>query len=233
MREENIPYPSQRQTGDRIERSSLFSYACGRCGRCCRGTLIQTNPYEIAVLAQHLGTSTTAIIANYLDGVHLRHQGDGRCIFLSDQGCEVHSARPFVCRLYPLGHVGTSNGEESFVPIPPQPLTAGSYGESGTVADWLIQQNIEPMMIECDSYVILFRELFAAFAAHEGDPLGIYDWPEGAATIDMPELLDIDAMLMAECPEDIPITIEGRVARHQEILRKIFGLDPENRVLEN
>ena len=106
MREENIPYPSQRQTGDRIERSSLFSYACGRCGRCCRGTLIQTNPYEIAVLAQHLGTSTTAIIANYLDGVHLRHQGDGRCIFLSDQGCEVHSARPFVCRLYPLGWYG-------------------------------------------------------------------------------------------------------------------------------
>ena len=221
------PYPINWKPDDHLVRSSLFSYQCGRCCRCCKDKLIQISPYEIAVLAKHLGISTTVFITNYMDGVHLRHQGEGDCIFFNEQGCGVHLTRPVVCRLYPLGREKTPDGEESFVHHPPHPQTEGTYGEVGTVADWLEQQNVGPMIAGRDSYVALFRKLFAEIAKREGDPRGIFEWPDGAKSMTMPDLLDIDAMLMAECPNEILVTIEERVARHQEILRKIFGLNPD------
>src|ERR1700681_2410962 len=83
---------------------SRFSYRCMGCGRCCANQNIQVNPFEIAMLAQNRGLSTTELIASAIEANApiLRTNEDGFCVFFeAGTGCTVHPARPLACRLYP------------------------------------------------------------------------------------------------------------------------------------
>jgi hypothetical protein len=215
------PWPPNWHAEDQLPAASPFSYRCGRCGTCCRDKLIQVSPYEVGLLAEFLNVSTTILIQQYLNGVHLRRQENGNCIFFGENGCTVHSARPEVCRLYPLGHRISAEGTESFVHLVPHPASQGSYGESGTVAEWLEQQDVEQVRRGCDSYAALLQQLLDAMAGQAGNQGGTIDWLVPPKNFTFHELLDIDAML-ARYPDAVPETLDGRVARHQEILRKLF-----------
>ena len=61
-------------------------------------------------------------------------------LFLGPQGCTVHPDRPLACRLYPLARWTSPEGEESFGHLEPHPQTAGLYGTSGTVDNFLTSQ---------------------------------------------------------------------------------------------
>ncbi|MDH4362409.1 MAG: YkgJ family cysteine cluster protein [Nitrospirota bacterium] len=153
--------PVVRPQGVRYERDSTFSYACHACGRCCYHKIIHLNPYEVARLAQNRGISTTEFLSHYTaaNGTAVKQQNDGACIFLTSQGCGVHSDRPLVCRLYPLGRQVTAEAEEWFSETAPHPESEGEYSTDGTVEEFLTTQGAQPFIEAVDRYVELVGQM--------------------------------------------------------------------------
>ncbi len=88
---------------------------CKGCFDCCQGmgSSIVLNPYDIFLLTSNLHTSFESLLEDKLElgmenGIILPHlkMGTDRdcCVFLSKEGrCSIHSFRPNLCRLFPLG----------------------------------------------------------------------------------------------------------------------------------
>ncbi len=144
-----------------MQRDSAFSYACHACNRCCRNKAIRVTPYEILMLARHLGQSTTDFIADHTEagGTVLRSKDDGDCGFLGPRGCTVHQARPLACRIYPLARWVDHDGAESFGHLSPHPKTEGVYGRAGIVQDYLDQQGVAPFFALSDRYGALYQKM--------------------------------------------------------------------------
>lgn len=90
---------------------------CQGCWDCCQGmgSSIVLDPLDVHRLVEGTGLSVEQLLNEYLelgvvDGVilpHLRLTGENEsCRFLTDQGrCSIHSFRPGICRLFPLGRL--------------------------------------------------------------------------------------------------------------------------------
>ena len=198
-----------------------FSYVCHRCRNCCHDKLIQVNPYEIARLARHRGISTTRFIRDYLErAVYLRRQADGACTFLGPEGCTVHTDRPLVCRLYPLGrHVGPS-GEIEFSEMEPHPATKGVYGRDGTVADYIAMQGVAPFIEAADRYLALLQRLYDAWRIAPEIPEADAT-QAGPGAEDVPELLDLDRAVgdyFANHGIPEPVEIAERMQVHLQVV---------------
>ena len=141
-----------------ITRETPFSYTCGRCSRCCYHKGISLNPYEVLLLARNRRLSTTAFIQRYTDtaGTQLKQRKDGACVFLTADGCGVHTDRPLVCRIYPLGRHIVQDGEETFSELEPHAETRGVYGSDATVDDYLADQGAREFLDAADRYLNLF-----------------------------------------------------------------------------
>ncbi|PWE16579.1 YkgJ family cysteine cluster protein [Marinicauda salina] len=194
-----------------MQRDDAFSYVCNACNRCCRGKIIQINPYELARLARRLGVSASKFVERYTDdGVRLKRDETGTCVFLGEAGCTVHPDRPLVCRLYPLGRIVGSQGER-FEHMTPHPETEGVYGADGRIADYLEQQGAEPYMAAADAYYALYRDL----SIGEGE--GAEAEPE--------DFLDLEGFVARECErrgEPVPETLEERAELHARWLAERF-----------
>jgi hypothetical protein len=107
-------------------------------------------PYDVARIAEALGTLPAEVLARYVDPSRpmLRTTGaDGQCVFFAPgSGCTIHTGRPAVCRLYPLGRTIHADQSESFTEAEPMPQTKGQYGQSGTVGDYLQSQGLDPYL---------------------------------------------------------------------------------------
>lgn len=90
---------------------------CKGCSDCCKGMgeSIVLDPYDICRLTSGLNVSFEYLLAdkialNMYDGVilpHLNMSGaDEACAFLNEEGrCSIHTLRPSICRLFPLGRI--------------------------------------------------------------------------------------------------------------------------------
>lgn len=90
---------------------------CMGCSACCKGmeNSIQLDPYDLYELERGLQMNFEELLQQYLDlhvvdGLilpNIRMQGSNeQCPFLNEQGrCRIHSFRPGVCRLFPLGRI--------------------------------------------------------------------------------------------------------------------------------
>ena len=115
-------YGSRKGTGESGQRLygpqdmvRISSSACAGCGACCRGMgdTIVLDPYDVWQLTYGLGKSFEELMGVSIDlhveeGVilpHLMMRSDTQgCTFLGDDGrCMIHSHRPGICRLFPLG----------------------------------------------------------------------------------------------------------------------------------
>lgn len=88
---------------------------CKGCSACCRGMgdTVVLDPLDIHRLTVYLNMNFDQLMAekitlSVIDGLilpHLQMTGeDESCGFLNDEGrCIIHSARPGICRLFPLG----------------------------------------------------------------------------------------------------------------------------------
>ena len=109
------PLKHQRQLG----RDSTFCFDCDpklECfTHCCSDVNIVLTPADVLALARQSGLSTGDFLDRHtlipitkdlhLPVVMLR-MGDApekRCPFVSEQGCSVYDARPWACRMYPVG----------------------------------------------------------------------------------------------------------------------------------
>lgn len=112
------PVPSEPGTADlfrRLDEEEIFRFDCtpDRCDlRCCTtGHPLVLNPFEIGRISRVTGLSFETLYEDYFEttrdpvtGMPLmtinREKG---CRFLKDRSCTVYTARPLVCRLFPLG----------------------------------------------------------------------------------------------------------------------------------
>jgi Fe-S-cluster containining protein len=189
--------------------------------RCCYDKRIQINPYESARLARNLGQTSTEFRAAWTGdgaGTVLKQTDTGACVFLGENGCTVHSDRPLVCRLYPLGRRVSSDGAESFSRTDGHPQSAGEFTNDSTIAQFLEGQDIAPFARAADEY---FQWLCAAqdFLGAEGPP----DWPVNPAETAAyaADLLDFDISIARYCDaNDVaePADIEDRKQLHLQIL---------------
>ena len=215
-----------------LSTDGAFSYTCHRCRRCCSGKRIWVNPYEVYRLARRLGMTTTNFIEQHTvnGGTELAVRDDLTCVFLGEQGCGVHSDRPLVCRLYPLGRVVQSGEPDRYFLMEPHPQSEGVYGDAGSVAGYLEQQGAAPFMAAADAYFALLERVGGVLL--EMDPpkaersaAGLTATPDGAAEPGEPAAapphspwLDIDAVLASELGAmgaealDVPRPLEAEKA---------------------
>nr|WP_246385934.1 YkgJ family cysteine cluster protein [Armatimonas rosea] len=172
-----------------MTRQSPFSYTCRQCNRCCYEKRIPLNPYEIIRLAQVVGVSTGVFLERFTEegtALAVRERPGQPCVFLGEKGCTVHAGRPAACRLYPLGRMVRSTGEERFCEVQPHPESEGDYGLSGTVGEYLEAQEVESFFRAAELYYQVFQRVQSLLAtAHADDEPGEVAW-------DVLTLLDAD-----------------------------------------
>ena len=146
-----------------MNRQSPFSYLCNACGRCCRDKVITLSPYDVFMIARAAGVPSAEVMRRFTvrRGSILRFNADGACAALRDNRCGVHLGRPLACRLYPLGiERDLAGGMERFVHLTPAPQSAGVYGVTGKVADFLDSQGVPDYLAMNDRYrplITVFR----------------------------------------------------------------------------
>lgn len=102
---------------------------CKGCSVCCRGmgNSIVLDPYDVYRLTTGLGCKFEELIGNRLDlnvveGIilpNLKMSGTGEsCSFLNEEGrCSIHSIRPGICRIFPLGRIYEKGGFQYFLQV--------------------------------------------------------------------------------------------------------------------
>jgi len=199
-------------------REEAFGYVCHACSRCCRGKVIQVNPYEIARLARLLGVATTEFQERWTEagmGTTLARNEEDTCVFLGRQGCTVHAARPLVCRLYPLGRQVSPDGTERWLHVTPHPQSEGEYGKQGSIADFLAAQQAQPYIDAADAYVNWVNDARKLMLASGSTECPV---PDTAS-----DLLDMDRAIARHCADRgtaEPPDIEARRKLHVTILNK-------------
>jgi Fe-S-cluster containining protein len=224
----------------RLERRDNFSFSCRACGRCCSGKVIMAGPHEILGMSRRLGITTTEFLALYADngGTTLRNGADGRCEFVTPDGCAVHPRRPLVCRLYPLGRATDGDGGERFAMFPRQEGCEADFGTDGTIADFLESQGVEPCFEWSRRYGAVFRRMLGLL-----ERLGVeakVETPAAGAAAGAAQALaagttplsawqDIDASLAAYCAAKgraVPSGIEASIDLHLQAMEEwLDGLE--------
>ena len=90
---------------------------CEGCHFCCEdmGDSIILDPFDVYLLQKNLGVSVEALIEKKIelrmvDGLILpnlmMNEKTNCCVFLNENGrCSIHTFRPGICRLFPLGRI--------------------------------------------------------------------------------------------------------------------------------
>jgi len=102
---------------------------CEGCSACCKGmgNSIVLDPLDVFRLTKGLDCTFEALLQNQaelnvvdgivLPSIRMGEEGEA-CRFLDPQGrCSIHSFRPGICRLFPLGRIYTEEGIRYFLQI--------------------------------------------------------------------------------------------------------------------
>ncbi len=145
---------------------SKFKFACHhdiRCfTRCCVGTGIILTPYDIVRIKNRLGISSGDFLKKYTytyidEGtshpyamLKMMDDKEGKCPFVTLQGCSIYEDRPFNCRCYPVGQglmiVGSEKGpvnEEFYFFIRDPNCLGWQEGREWTIESWRINQGAD------------------------------------------------------------------------------------------
>ena len=169
-----------------IEQNTLglddeFYFKCKTCGKCCKNRhdiLLTTR--DLYNIAHALHRTTSYVVERYCDVyigkdsripiVRLKPTGpEESCPLLRNKRCIVHSAKPVVCAIFPLGRAATFEPAEKIEPkYFFQPDACGSREQAHTVRSWLNQFGIPvedtffPLWTEINTLMSTsFRELEA------------------------------------------------------------------------
>lgn len=124
---------------------------CQGCSACCHnmGTSIVLDPLDVHRLCAGLGISfeqllSTSLELNTVDGIilpNLKMSGTQEsCTFLDENGrCSIHSFRPGICRIFPLGRYYENDSFQYFLQIHECPKPARTKVK---VRKWIDTENI-------------------------------------------------------------------------------------------
>lgn len=102
--------------GIKIEENEIFNFACKpelACfNTCCRFKRLPLWPYDVLRLRRALDLPSYAVLEKYAElefdpksgwpALRLKLDEEGKCPFVSEDGCRVYNHRPAACRVYPL-----------------------------------------------------------------------------------------------------------------------------------
>jgi len=151
-----------------VERNlnSKFKFRCHKdisCfNRCCRLTDILLTPYDILRMKNRLGISSGEFLRKYTHThvdektshpyviLKMGDDNEGRCPFVTPEGCSIYEDRPANCRYYPVGQGlrirGSEKGsvKEEFYFFIKDPQCLG-YNEDKewTIETWRIDQGAD------------------------------------------------------------------------------------------
>ena len=146
--------------------NSKFKFGCHKnlsCfNKCCSRTSVLLTPYDILRIKNKLGISSGDFLEKYtytfVDEVtshpyamlKMMQDNEGKCPFLSPEGCSIYEDRPSNCRYYPVGQgimvidseKGPANDEFYFLTRDPNCL---GYEEDRdwTIESWRIDQGAD------------------------------------------------------------------------------------------
>ena len=107
-------------------------YECQRCTACCRWPgQVRLSAAEITRLATFKGLSENEFIQQFTrlrhdrQGLALKEQPDGACIFLDGENCAVQPVKPQQCREFP--NLWNFPGFEKICHARPREVSAAEY----------------------------------------------------------------------------------------------------------
>ncbi|MCJ8499333.1 YkgJ family cysteine cluster protein [Desulfatitalea alkaliphila] len=179
---------------------------------CCRDLNQALTPYDVLQLRRYLGLSWQIFARDYaavhtgpssgLPVVTLRFgdRSDGRCPFVTAQGCRVYPARPTSCRLYPLArglHRNRADGRLTVhYALLREPHCRGfEQSQRRTVADWIDDQELTAGLAANDALM----ELIARKNQYLPGPL-----PPGQRQWVLMALYDLDGLKAAASQNSLP-----------------------------
>lgn len=124
---------------------------CRNCHACCvdMGGSIILDPLDIYNMTNELAVTFEQLLAehielNVVDGIilpNIKMNGNtDRCRFLNEEGrCSIHSARPGICRLFPLGRIYEERSFKYFLQVHECPKENKSKVK---IKNWLGVENI-------------------------------------------------------------------------------------------
>jgi len=126
---------------------------------CCKQADITLTPYDILRMKEHLGLTTTEILAKYtvpyqmdghgMPGIKLRTQNEQPiCLFMVDEGCGIYKNRPSACRYYPVGllplrHTGASQEEHHYCIVQEDHCKGHDEDNQLTIGQYRNEQGVE------------------------------------------------------------------------------------------
>jgi len=157
------PLPEALQNKRQLEADSSFCFDCRpdlECfTQCCADVNIVLTPADVLALARRTGLSTREFLDRHtlmpitkdlhLPVVMLKMGSapEKRCPFVNDEGCSIYDARPWACRMYPVG-AALPPARSGVAPEPAHFLFEDEFchGRRGertwTVAQWEQDQGI-------------------------------------------------------------------------------------------
>lgn len=127
---------------------------------CCGNINIILTPYDILRIRRPLNlpaqefllrfTTPTYLEKTDLPGVKINLDENGRCPFVTEEGCTIYPYRPTTCRYYPVGmsyfHAAGNEGTaaEEFYFLVKEPYCKGhEEPNEQTIREWRIDQGID------------------------------------------------------------------------------------------
>lgn len=127
---------------------------------CCGNINIILTPYDILCLRKRIGIDSDEFLLRYtkpvylektdMPGVQIHLTADGRCPFVTEDGCLVYSDRPSACRYYPIGmanfHEGAQENQSSekfFFKVKEDYCKGHEEDKTWTVREWRADQGVD------------------------------------------------------------------------------------------
>ena len=132
----------------KLGKDDTFTFGCNRCSKCCREREdILLTPLDLFKIAGYLKKSIQEVLEEYCETyegrdskipiVRIKPREYRRtCPFARKEGCLIHSVKPAVCALYPLGRMMTNEETNEFTYFL-QPVPCGNKRQTQTVRQWL------------------------------------------------------------------------------------------------
>lgn len=127
---------------------------------CCGNISIVLTPFDILRLRKRLEIDSDEFLLRYttptylektdMPGVRINLDENGRCPFVTDEGCLIYTDRPTACRYYPIGmasfHEGAQENqtaERFFFMVKESHCKGHEEDKHWTVGDWRQDQGVD------------------------------------------------------------------------------------------
>jgi len=140
-----------------LDKNASFKFLCGpelECfTMCCQKLKLVLTPCDIIKLKHFLKLSSDAFLDEYCDlrydeGTfplyYLEMNEDGKCPFVSPNGCTIYPARPAACRLYPIarGSSFVNIKRDVYFILREEHCLGHGEGKFWTVSEWLSHEGL-------------------------------------------------------------------------------------------